>query len=171
MAAMSRRPPRAVTPTASARTRAPEIRALSGIRGIPVLLIVLFHYHEWNGPGTRPRPDRGGLARALAQKARRMVVRHLHGPVHRADLAALRRPAVDALGGGDPGRARRGRRGRRRASVHRATGGRADARAAPQTRIEMMKRPAALSPGGMRDGSAPAQGGRRRAWLGRGPVD
>ena len=46
---MSRRAPRAVTPTASARTRAPEIRALSSIRGIPVLLIVLFHYHEWNG--------------------------------------------------------------------------------------------------------------------------
>jgi peptidoglycan/LPS O-acetylase OafA/YrhL len=38
-----------VTPTASASTRAPEIRALSGIRVIPVLLIVLFHYHEWNG--------------------------------------------------------------------------------------------------------------------------
>ena len=38
-----------MTPTASARTRAPEIRALSSIRGIPVLLIVLFHYHEWNG--------------------------------------------------------------------------------------------------------------------------
>ena len=46
---MSRRAPRAVTPTANARTRAPEIRALSSIRGIPVLLIVLFHYHEWNG--------------------------------------------------------------------------------------------------------------------------
>jgi peptidoglycan/LPS O-acetylase OafA/YrhL len=38
-----------VTPTTSPRTRAPEIRALSGIRVIPVLLIVLFHYHEWNG--------------------------------------------------------------------------------------------------------------------------
>jgi len=49
MAAMSRRPPGAVTRTASASTRAPEIRALSGIRVIPVLLIVLFHYHEWYG--------------------------------------------------------------------------------------------------------------------------
>jgi peptidoglycan/LPS O-acetylase OafA/YrhL len=49
MAAMSRRSPRAGAPTASASTRAPEIRALSGIRVIPVLLIVLFHYHEWNG--------------------------------------------------------------------------------------------------------------------------
>jgi len=38
-----------VTRTASASTRAPEICALSGIRVIPVLLIVLFHYHEWYG--------------------------------------------------------------------------------------------------------------------------
>jgi peptidoglycan/LPS O-acetylase OafA/YrhL len=49
MAAMSRRLPRAATLTASVSTRAPEIRALSGVRVIPVLLIVLFHYHEWNG--------------------------------------------------------------------------------------------------------------------------
>jgi peptidoglycan/LPS O-acetylase OafA/YrhL len=34
------------------KKRAPEIRALTGARGIPVLLIVLFHYHEWFGyPG------------------------------------------------------------------------------------------------------------------------
>ena len=32
-----------------ARTRAPEIRALTGARGLPVLFIVLFHYHEWFG--------------------------------------------------------------------------------------------------------------------------
>lgn len=41
-----------MTPPLSARTRAPEIRALTGARGIPVLLIVLFHYHEWSSyPG------------------------------------------------------------------------------------------------------------------------
>ena len=35
-----------------ARRGAPEIRALTGARGIPVLLIALFHYHEWLGyPG------------------------------------------------------------------------------------------------------------------------
>jgi len=33
----------------SASSRASEIRALAGVRVIPVLLIVLFHYHEWNG--------------------------------------------------------------------------------------------------------------------------
>ena len=34
------------------RRAAPEIRALTGARGIPVLLIALFHYHEWFGyPG------------------------------------------------------------------------------------------------------------------------
>ena len=34
------------------KKRAPEIRALKGARGIPVLLIALFHYHEWFGyPG------------------------------------------------------------------------------------------------------------------------
>ena len=31
------------------KKRAPEIRALTGARGIPVLLIALFHYHEWYG--------------------------------------------------------------------------------------------------------------------------
>src|SRR5712691_8322750 len=31
------------------KKRAPEIRALKGARGIPVLLIALFHYHEWFG--------------------------------------------------------------------------------------------------------------------------
>jgi peptidoglycan/LPS O-acetylase OafA/YrhL len=42
------------TPT---RGRAPEIRALTGARGIPVLLIVLFHYHEWYGYPGRPWYD------------------------------------------------------------------------------------------------------------------
>jgi peptidoglycan/LPS O-acetylase OafA/YrhL len=36
-------------PAPSSRARAPEIRALTGARGIPVLLIVLFHIHEWYG--------------------------------------------------------------------------------------------------------------------------
>jgi peptidoglycan/LPS O-acetylase OafA/YrhL len=38
-----------MTPAPPTRTRAPEIRALTGARGIPVLLIVLFHFHEWHG--------------------------------------------------------------------------------------------------------------------------
>jgi peptidoglycan/LPS O-acetylase OafA/YrhL len=38
-----------MTPPPSARKHAPEIRALTGARVIPVLLIVLFHYHEWYG--------------------------------------------------------------------------------------------------------------------------
>ena len=39
-------------PPPPTKKRAPEIRALTGARGIPVLLIVLFHYHEWFGyPG------------------------------------------------------------------------------------------------------------------------
>jgi peptidoglycan/LPS O-acetylase OafA/YrhL len=37
--------------------RAPEIRALTGARGIPVLLIALFHYHEWFGYSGRPWYD------------------------------------------------------------------------------------------------------------------
>jgi len=38
-----------MTPPPSAPKRAPEIRALTGARVIPVMLIVLFHYHEWYG--------------------------------------------------------------------------------------------------------------------------
>jgi hypothetical protein len=38
-----------MTPPPSALKRAPEIRALTGARVIPVMLIVLFHYHEWYG--------------------------------------------------------------------------------------------------------------------------
>lgn len=38
-----------MTPPPSAPKHAPEIRALTGARVIPVLLIVLFHYHEWYG--------------------------------------------------------------------------------------------------------------------------
>jgi len=38
-----------MTPAPPSRARAPEIRALTGARGIPVLLIVLFHIHEWYG--------------------------------------------------------------------------------------------------------------------------
>ena len=38
-----------MTPAPPTRARAPEIRALTGARGIPVLLIVLFHIHEWYG--------------------------------------------------------------------------------------------------------------------------
>ena len=36
-------------PPPPTKKRAPEIRALTGARGIPVLLIALFHYHEWYG--------------------------------------------------------------------------------------------------------------------------
>jgi peptidoglycan/LPS O-acetylase OafA/YrhL len=36
-------------PVPLTKKRAPEIRALTGARVIPVLLIVLFHYHEWFG--------------------------------------------------------------------------------------------------------------------------
>ena len=39
-------------PPPPTKKRPPEIRELTGARGIPVLLIVLFHYHEWFGyPG------------------------------------------------------------------------------------------------------------------------
>src|SRR6267142_5204490 len=38
-----------MTPVPATKKRAPEIRALIGARVIPVLLIVLFHYHEWFG--------------------------------------------------------------------------------------------------------------------------
>ena len=38
-----------MTPAPPTRARGPEICALTGARGIPVLLIVLFHIHEWYG--------------------------------------------------------------------------------------------------------------------------
>ena len=38
-----------MTPSPATIKRAPEIRALTGARVIPVLLILLFHYHEWYG--------------------------------------------------------------------------------------------------------------------------
>jgi peptidoglycan/LPS O-acetylase OafA/YrhL len=38
-----------MTPVPATKKRAPEIRALTGARVIPVVLIVLFHYHEWFG--------------------------------------------------------------------------------------------------------------------------
>jgi len=44
-------------PMPPAKKSAPQIRALTGARGIPVLLIVLFHYHEWFGHTGRPWYD------------------------------------------------------------------------------------------------------------------
>ena len=38
-----------MTPVPTTKKRGPEIRALTGARLIPVVLIVLFHYHEWFG--------------------------------------------------------------------------------------------------------------------------
>lgn len=44
-------------PVPTAKKDAPQIRALTGARAIPVLLIVLFHYHEWFGHAGRPWYD------------------------------------------------------------------------------------------------------------------